>query len=284
MGRLTEISEFTILILYIELSTGGANRTVELRARTQIFKPYALLIVCITLVLMFFLYIIVGGSNYSTALYRQQEVLTGDAEKLASQLNQVALIASQVNSGNELLNMFIQLDSDNNPDNYFEENLLDSIRAGSILETINSLTDSLARICVFNTHGDMVSAGRLYVDNVVAESMLSGDLPAFFAQQLTSQSNLLIGPHADWWSGSDEQIFSYIIPLSSMYNEKSYGFIAVEFSAEQIQTMDFLTRDDGCFYALTARDGSDALASGLSEQQTLEILTAISASPVSTSC
>lgn len=235
---------------------------MELQARTQIFRPYAVLLVCIALLLMLFLYAVVGSSNYSTALYRQQEILSGDTEKLIAQLNQIALIASQINSSSELLNMFIPLD-DSDSGNYFHENLLDSIRAGSILETINSLTEIPSRICVFNGHGDMISAGRMYVEDQSVEETLSGELPGVLSTALSAHASVLVGPHADWWSESGAQVFSYIIPLSSVYNEKAYGFIAVEFQQSRLQQMDFSDASGGVFYVLTDETGADLLETGL---------------------
>ena len=237
---------------------------MELQARTQIFRPYAVLLVCIALVLMLFLYAVVGSSNYSTALYRQQEILSGDTEKLIAQLNQIALIASQINSSSELLNMFIPLDNSDSG-NYFNENLLDSIRAGSILETINSLTEIPSRICVFNACGDMISAGRMYVESRSAEETLSGELPGKLAEALSTKTSVLIGPHEDWWSQSDAEVFSYIIPLSSVYNEKAYGFIAVEFQQSRLMQMDFFDVSDGIFYLLTDETGADLLETGVDD-------------------
>ncbi len=250
---------------------------MELQAKTQTFRPYAILLVSISLVLMLFLYAVIGTSNYTAALYRQREILSGDTEKLIAKLNQIALIASQIKSGSELLNIFVQLDGDENPSNYFSENLLDSIRAGSILETINSLTDIPSRICVFNRNGDMVCAGRMYVEEESVSNTLSGSLPQMLSQMLSQRSNVLIGPHEDWWSHSDAQVFSYIIPLSSVYNEKSYGFVAVEFQQERLSQLDFFETTDGVFYTLTDASGENLLQSGQNSGEIASIVKDIDA-------
>ena len=242
---------------------------MKVDARSKIFKSYALLIAGSTLLVMLILFLIVSRSNYSEALYRHQEIASSDVDEISAMFDRVGLIASQVSSSSELLNMFVQLDGDGDMENYFDENLLDSIRAGSILETIHSLSSSIMRICVFNDSGDMVSAGQMYIDEQKARDALQGDVLLQVRQALEGRALALIGPHADWWSGSGVQVVSCAMPLSSVYNEKHYGYVLVEIQFDEVLELNCMNRSDGAYYLLADAQGAsvleDADISGLLE-------------------
>src|SRR5699024_930958 len=111
--------------------------------------------------------------NRDLERFHQQEVLAGDMQELFSTFDALDTLASQVASNTELLNFFIPLQDSDAPDNYFRSNLMDSIRASSLLATINSTDRRALRISVFNTHGDYISAGTLYETDAAIKSALA---------------------------------------------------------------------------------------------------------------
>ena len=118
------------------------------------------------------LLIFTRSANRDLERFHQQEVLASDMQELLSVFDGMDTLASQVASNTELLNFFIPLQDDEAPENYFRAHLMDSIRARSLLATINSTDRRALRISVFNEHGDYISAGSLYeTDEVIAATL-----------------------------------------------------------------------------------------------------------------
>jgi hypothetical protein len=170
----------------------------------------------------------------------------------------------------EFLNFFIPLNGDGDPSNYFTTHLLDSIRAGSLLATINSTDSSALRISVFNRSGDYVSTGSLYETDDVVERTLTDDaaLSALDAALVASKSRAaVLAPHADMWSdNADIRLFTLVRPLSTSYSSKTYGYIAVQRSVEALYRLPLWAREDGAEYALLDAKGQNVSpAAGLSD-------------------
>jgi len=121
------------------------------------------------------LIVVISRTNRNLELYHQQKLLASDAQELLGVFNSMDTLGSQVAANMELLNFFIPLNGDGDMSNYFSTHLMDSIRAGSLLATINSTDSSALRISVFNRSGDYVSTGSLYeTDGVVRRTLRDG--------------------------------------------------------------------------------------------------------------
>lgn len=223
-------------------------------ARHKIFKPYSFLIAGSVVLVMLILFWIVSVNNRRIAIYQQQEILHSDVVSLNEVFNRMHLIASQVNSSNELLSMFVQLEGDEDLGNYFDVNLMDSISASSVLETVNRIYSSMMRIAVYTDSGDFISAGLVCADDEVVQKMIQPELvPALseYVLENSGKSSGLSGPHPDWWADNDEMVISYITRLTSVYAKHDYGYIEVDMEYDAIRALDFMQEsDDGAYYIL----------------------------------
>ena len=211
------------------------------------------------------LLIFTRSANRDLERFHQQEVLASDMQELLSVFDGMDTLASQVASNTELLNFFIPLQDDETPENYFRAHLMDSIRAGSLLATINSTDRRALRISVFNEHGDYISAGSLYeTDEVIAATL--GDSGAFaqMERQLGAGGGVVVsGPHADYWSDNESvRLFSLVRPLSTSYSSKVYGYISVQQSVDVLHSLSLWDRGDGASYVLLDASGEDASPAG----------------------
>ena len=205
------------------------------------------------------------STNRDLERFHQQEVLAGDMQELFSTFDALDTLASQVASNTELLNFFIPLQDSDAPDNYFRSNLMDSIRASSLLATINSTDRRALRISVFNTHGDYISAGTLYETDAAIKSALADaqTLAALEERFADGEGAIVSGLHADRWSDNDSvRLFSLIRPLSTSYSAKRYGFISVQQSADALYSLSLWTRGDGASYVLLNDAGEDVSPPG----------------------
>ena len=211
------------------------------------------------------LLIFTRSANRDLERFHQQEVLASDMQELLSVFDGMDTLASQVASNTELLNFFIPLQDDETPENYFRAHLMDSIRAGSLLATINSTDRRALRISVFNEHGDYISAGSLYeTDEEIAATLGSSDAFAEAERLLGAGEGVVVsGPHADYWSDNESvRLFSLIRPLSTSYSSKVYGYISVQQSVDVLHSLSLWDRGDGASYVLLDASGEDASPAG----------------------
>ncbi|NLF27905.1 MAG: histidine kinase [Clostridiales bacterium] len=212
------------------------------------------------------LIVVISRTNRNLELYHQQKLLASDVQELLSVFNSMDTLGSQVAANMELLNFFIPLNGDGNPSNYFATHLMDSIRAGSLLATINSTDSSALRISVFNRSGDYVSTGSLYETEGVVGRTLQDEAALSALDDALARSPsraAVLAPHADMWSdNADIRLFTLVRPLSTSYSSKTYGYIAVQRSVEALNRLPLWAREDGAEYALFDAAGKNVSPAG----------------------
>lgn len=234
--------------------------------KNKLFRAYAALIAVVVVAVIALLLVFIGGTNRDLERYHQQELLASDLQEMSLVFSSLDTLAAQVTANMELLNFFIPLEADATPENYFGAELMDSIRAGSLLATINSTDSRALRISVFNAHGDYVSTGSLYETEASVTAALADaeGIAALEAALAASPGHsLVLGPHADVWSDNpDVRLFSLIRPLSTSYSSSVYGFVSVQQSVEALESLSLWGREDGSRYALLNADGEDVTPGG----------------------
>ena len=218
-------------------------------------------VVAVIALLLFF----TRSTNRDLERFHQQEVLAGDMQELSSAFDALDTLSTQVASNTELLNFFIPLLDDGSQDNYFHTHLMDSIRASSLLTTINSTDRRALRISVFNTQGDYISAGTLYeTEEDIERTLADADSFAALERRFADGERVIVsGLHDDPWSDNRSvRLFSLIRPLSTAYSARNYGFISVQQSAETLYSLSLWERGDGASYVLLNAEGEDVSPAG----------------------
>ncbi len=226
--------------------------------RNKLFLAYASLTTLIVIIFTVIMLNFVMRTNRNLEIFHQQEMLNSNVKELNALFHSMDTLAAQAAVNMELMNFFIPLDNDNNPDNYFLSNLLDSIRAASILATINSTSNSALRISIFNTHGDYISSGRLYeTPEKIASSLQENALEAYMVQNEAH----LFGPHTDFWSDNTNiRLFTLLRPLATSLTSKNYGYIAVQNNVTTLNEFKLWDEADGVQHILLNGDLSPVLA------------------------
>ena len=223
-----------------------------------------MVVVAVIALLLFF----TRSTNRDLERFHQQEVLAGDMQELSSAFDALDTLSTQVASNTELLNFFIPLLDDGSQDNYFHTHLMDSIRASSLLTTINSTDRRALRISVFNAQGDYISAGTLYeTEEDIERTLADADSFAALERRFADGERVIVsGLHDDPWSDNRSvRLFSLIRPLSTAYSARNYGFISVQQSADALYSLSLWERGDGASYVLLNAEGEDVSpASGVS--------------------
>ena len=205
------------------------------------------------------------STNRDLERFHQQEVLAGDMQELSSAFDALDTLSTQVASNTELLNFFIPLLDDGSQDNYFHTHLMDSIRASSLLTTINSTDRRALRISVFNAQGDYISAGTLYeTEEDIERTLADADSFAALERRFADGERVIVsGLHDDPWSDNRSvRLLSLIRPLSTAYSARNYGFISVQQSADALYSLSLWERGDGASYVLLNAEGEDVSPAG----------------------
>ena len=260
----------------------------------RLFFAYAF--VGIGLVLSFGV-LLIGNTarlNRETEVYHQQQLYAANLSELEQMLTRVDQLATQVISNNELLNFFVLLSEDADDANYFTDNLLDGIRAESILASINGTDAFAARISIYNQEGDFVATGPLYETPDKVAAILDDRQTILDTMDLLAESpsrRLILDPQPDRWSNNPKSsTFTVLRAFSPPYSAKVFGILSIEmdintfagyaFFAAEPSAPEYLLvgKDGGIIYAGdAARDIADiqpqllALASG--EEAATEYLT-----------
>ena len=211
------------------------------------------------------LLIFTRSANRDLERFHQQEVLAGDMQELSSAFDALDTLSTQVASNTELLNFFIPLLDDGSQDNYFHTHLMDSIRASSLLTTINSTDRRALRISVFNAQGDYISAGTLYeTEEDIERTLADADSFAALERRFADGERVIVsGLHDDPWSDNRSvRLLSLIRPLSTAYSARNYGFISVQQSADALYSLSLWERGDGASYVLLNAEGEDVSPAG----------------------
>lgn len=220
-----------------------------------------MVVVAVIALLLFF----TRSTNRDLERFHQQEVLAGDMQELSSAFDALDTLSTQVASNTELLNFFIPLLDDGSQDNYFHTHLMDSIRASSLLTTINSTDRRALRISVFNAQGDYISAGTLYeTEEDIDQTLADADSFAALERRFADGERVIVsGLHDDPWSDNRSvRLFSLIRPLSTAYSARNYGFISVQQSADALYSLSLWERGDGASYVLLNAEGEDVSPAG----------------------
>ena len=220
-----------------------------------------MVVVAVIALLLFF----TRSTNRDLERFHQQEVLAGDMQELSSAFDALDTLSAQVASNTELLNFFIPLLDDGSQDNYFHTHLMDSIRASSLLTTINSTDRRALRISVFNAQGDYISAGTLYeTEEDIERTLADADSFAALERRFADGERVIVsGLHDDPWSDNRSvRLLSLIRPLSTAYSARNYGFISVQQSADALYSLSLWERGDGASYVLLNAEGEDVSPAG----------------------
>ncbi|MDL2206657.1 histidine kinase [Eubacteriales bacterium OttesenSCG-928-N13] len=208
--------------------------------RSRLFFSYSALIVLSVLVFLVALGWVIVRTGESESRAAQKETLVSGLRQLESSVRELDTLASQTMSNAQLISYFVPLMSDDDDENYFSSNVLEFIDASSLLATLNSTSNTAARISVYNLGGDYVSTGTLYETPERITQTLSDKEHIKQQMQLLSagERRIILPPAPDPYSASQSRrLFSILRPLSSAYVSQIYGIVAVQQDVSMLEQL-----------------------------------------------
>ena len=207
---------------------------------------YSIVILIFMLILMGIAYKYIGSVSQQTAQINQSQLLQKISSQVEYYLDEMYKMGSQVASDTRVINVFNDLQEDEDQANYFEHNIMDSIDMGSILTSYNAPDYLIWRISVFNQYGDYMS------DGIDIQNQTSGpvdkQLVEFFMDELQSMEEtdgpgtgkkfLLNFQNASDDSEDDEYTYptmSMLLPITNYYADETYGVVEIQQNMENFQ-------------------------------------------------
>ena len=151
--------------------------------------------------------------------------------------------------------------ADPDTSNYFSDNLLDGIRAESILASINGTDAFAARICIYNQYGDFVATGPLYETEENIHFILEDTQTIIDTMQLlesSPQRRLILDPQTDRWSNNPKtKTFTVLSAFSPPYSTTVFGILSIELNINIFAEYAFFAPDTSdTEYLLLSKDGT----------------------------
>ncbi len=229
--------------------------------KNKLFLSYAVVGFCVVLIFGALLISTTSRLNRETEVYHRQQLHAANLSELEQILTRVDQLATQVISNNELLNFFVLLSADPDEGNYFTDNLLDGIRAESILASINGTDAFAARISIYNQAGDFVATGPLYETPEKIAEILSAKQTILDTMELLAQSpsrRLILNPQPDRWSNNPKSnTFTVLRAFSPPYTTKVFAVLSIEMDRNIFAEYDFFASgEQGAEYLLLGPDGA----------------------------
>lgn len=224
--------------------------------KSRLFVTYTAVVVAVVFLFSGVLIFTTTEMNRRTELYHQQELYKKNLGEVEAVLWQMDRLASQVVSNNEILASFIPLASDGDGSNYFDTNLLDSIRISSLLSSINGTDHYAARISVFNGSGDYVSTGTLYESPEIIAGVLGSDYYTEITGEVARRGgeSLVTDFRIDTWSHNPNLRLISLYRTLSSYTSTAYGLVDIQVGADAFEDHSFWWQN-GMEYFLVNRDG-----------------------------
>ena len=219
--------------------------------KNRLFVTYAVVIIAVVVLFSAVLILTTTDTSRKTELYHQQELYKKNLGEIENILWQMDRLASQVVSNNEILGCFIPLAADGDPGNYFEKNLIDSIRISSLLSSINGTDNYAARISVFNGNGDYVSTGALYETPEAIANVLAGDYyDAMKARVAQGGDTLIVDFRQDTWSNNPKLRLMSLYRSLSSYTATVYGLVDIQIGADAFAGYPFWANGNREYYLI----------------------------------
>ena len=204
-----------------------------------------------TVVVLIFIFLILfqtARTNREMETLHQKEAFSQNYALLEGYPDDINQIASRVSGSGQLISYFVPLAHDGDQKNYFSDNLIDSINAGSLLSDILGISSGIARISVFNTNGDYISVGNIYEtpDRISAALQDTEQIEQILAELEADEDHCIVrGIHSDTWSDNpDAHLISFYRRLAFTDNSPAYGVVEVQTEVEELAKLNIWNSDE----------------------------------------
>ncbi|WP_315110690.1 histidine kinase [Clostridium intestinale] len=214
------------------------RKTIKSKFLLNMVKSYSVVLIIITTVFTIGLYLTVEESIKSSAMQYQKEVAEKTAKQVDDFLGRMDDVASRVMSDTNVVILFTELSNDYNMENYFRENILSSIDIGSVLKTINSSTDPVWRMSVYDQYGDFIFTGTMASEYDDIANRLEGMKVEKIMSDLKSSNRIVLLSNEDRWSYYfKSEYISVLRPVMNKYARNVYAVVEIQEDVSKLKEL-----------------------------------------------
>lgn len=194
----------------------------------RIVTPYFILLLIVMSAAMVFMYKAVTDRIKDNALENGQQLAEKTAQQTDSYLNDMDLIAQQLCRQTDLVNYFYNLQTEADPENKFDTDILRSIELSSSLKRV--LVDRIAdyNITIYNDYGDFISSREYSVNKKDLPALLEGiDYNGTLNSIAANGGALIEPPQENMWTNESAMYITLMRALKNEYNNNICGIIEV---------------------------------------------------------
>ncbi len=213
----------------------------KIKFQTKLFIYYSLLITLIISLSLVFLYIYIANTSRDRAVENLKQLTLKTSEQIDGILENMDRVTIQIMQNPTIIQAFAKINhTDTEYQNYFETDFESSKSLKDTLLSINGPNVSVARISLFSFSGDFFNYGILPDSAAVSKDYLSKINISNYHTTLLSNSKhrIIMPPHSDFWSDSNEQMLVSILRLvKDPFTDVVYGFVETQQPASKFENV-----------------------------------------------
>ncbi len=190
---------------------------------------YTLIFSVIIFLIFSALYLYINQSWKNSRQLNNQIIGTESLKQLDAYLLQVNNTASQVASYPSVIRLYLEF-KNNDLDDYYEKNILDSLDISSSLRNINGIVSPYWRISVYNEKGNFASTGGMVEEKIIksnADREKIKETMDFF--QANPDAIIVNPPSKDRWSSFYKANYiSFVRPVKNNYSTDILGLVEIQ--------------------------------------------------------
>lgn len=206
---------------------------------SQFFKrlvcPYFIIIAIVLFISTCVVYYASTERVKNNAFDNGIQIAEKTAQQICTYIDEMDLLAAQVNSQPEIMSIMYSLDSDGDMSNYFDKNVLTGIDISSKLKNLLIEREETHSIVIYNGNGDFISSREYMVDKKTLPDKIAGADYQTKLNMLSSNDGRIVSPpERDRWCIGGEQYVTVTRELKNEYSGNTYGIVEVRCSIERI--------------------------------------------------
>ena len=201
----------------------------------RIVLPFFILLAVITLTSMAIVYTAFVSKAHSDADTAARRIAAVSADQVGTYLEELGMIADQVNHQPRITGVFYELKYDEDPGNNFDSDILSSIDVSSALFGLTVERAADYNILVYNGNGDFISSQAYLLDKPAVEAMLDQTDYESELEKLEKNGGVVVlSPESVGWIHNDTVYVTVRKPLQNDYASKASGIIEVRGSVGRL--------------------------------------------------
>ncbi|QJD86428.1 sensor histidine kinase [Cohnella herbarum] len=226
--------------------------------QTQLFALYSCIILGIVVLAFSLLNDYFSKTFEQRAVENMEQLTLKTSDQVDSLLKGMDGLALQIATNPVTQDVFVKrAKSDPVTGNYFLNHLIKEREVKDLLASINGPQMSVMRMSLFNDKEDYVEFGsKMDNPSSIVQRLASGEFQQWYADSIEKSGPIVIPPHSDYWSESEERVISVVRGIRDIVYFETNGFVEVQQPYSKLQALLQLDKTPDVQVYLLSREGT----------------------------